>query len=82
MPWLVVHGGPISSYLSVDVPVSDCGQFQLFAQPKNTSCCHVMLDCPVNESASLAWFDQAIEGAHDRIRQDDVDTFSHGVDVS
>jgi hypothetical protein len=37
------------------------------------------LYCAVNELASLAWFDQTSEGAQDRIRQDDVDAFSHGV---
>jgi hypothetical protein len=74
----LVHGKPVSSYLTVQIPVTNSGAFQLHSEPFGASVSHVVFDRLLDEPAALTRLGHSVDGPDRRFRQDDVNAFVHG----
>jgi hypothetical protein len=78
----VIHGKPVSSNLTIQVSVPDCGMLKLRPEGLDAAVRHVVLHRRVDEAAALAGLGQPVNGLDRGFRQDDVDAFAHGVKVN
>jgi hypothetical protein len=74
----LVHGKPIGGNLPVDIPIPDCGPFELGSDGLGTACGHKVLHGPVDEAAPLARSGDPVDGANRCFRENDVNAFAHG----
>jgi hypothetical protein len=77
----LVHSKPIFGDLPIKITVSYCGAFQLRPQGFGAAALHVMLYRRFDKLAAEPFLSEPVNGLDRGRGQDDVDAFSHGIEI-